>query len=424
VKQRSPLAPIFLIVLVDVLALTIMIPLLPFYTEAFGGTPLTVGILIGVFSACQLISGPILGNLSDRFGRRPLLLVSQFGMICSLLTMGFAQSLTWLFIGRIISGATAGNLTIAQAYITDHTKPEERTRAFGIIGIAFGFGFLIGPALSGVLARHAPDASRAELIDALSRPLFLSAGLSALSFVTTWVMLRDDVPRTGAADAAGPAGRRLGVLEWRGYLEYFRRPELAPLLFQFFFFCAAFAMFIGGFALFAERRYTWDGHPFTQTEVGYVYAYTGFLGMIVQGGLLKRLSARFGDARLVVWGFFLATVGYVALGFTYSIGMLLVVAGVSSFGSGILRPALTARVTRTVARHEQGVVLGLTQSLNSLALMLAPNVGNLLIEKKLLVWWAVLAAALSAVGLVLSAAASREPPALPDATLPTASGPG
>jgi MFS family permease len=422
VKQRSPLVPIFLIVLVDVLALTIMIPLLPFYTEAFGGTPLTVGILIGVFSACQLVSGPILGNLSDRFGRRPMLLVSQFGMICSLLTMGFAQSLAWLFVGRIISGTTAGNLTIAQAYITDHTKPEERTRAFGIIGIAFGFGFLIGPALSGVLARHAPDATGRELIDALSRPLFLAAGLSALSFVTTWVMLRDDVPRH-AGDASGPAGRRLGVLDWRGYLQYFRRPELAPLLYQFFFFYASFAMFIGGFALFAERRYTWGGHPFTQTEVGYLYAYTGFLGMIIQGGLLKRLSARFGDAKLVFWGFLLAAISYFVLAFTYAIPLLLVVAGVSSFGSGVLRPALTARVTRSVARHEQGVVLGLTQSLNSLALIITPTLGNLLIEKGLSIWWAIAAGVLSALGLVFTNAVPREVPAMPDPTLPSASAP-
>jgi len=421
---KSPLVPIFLIVLVDVLALTIMFPLMPFYTEAFGGTPVTVGLLIAVFSACQLVSGPILGNLSDRYGRRPMLLISQFGMICSLLTMAFAQSLWWLFVGRIISGATAGNLTIAQAYITDHTKPENRTRAFGVIGIAFGFGFAIGPAIAGALASHPKGAPHAEMVAALARPLFLAAALSGLSFLTTLSLLRDDVPRAAPAEIAGPAGRRLGVLEWRGYLQYFQRPELAALLYQFFLFASSFAMFIGGFALFAERRFTWHGHPFGQTEVGYCYAYTGVLGMVIQGGLLKRLSVRFGDARLVATGFLLSGIGYLALGFTYSIALLLVVAAVMSFGNGVLRPALTARVTRTVARHEQGVVLGLTQSLNSLALMITPTLGNLLIEHHLSVWWALLAAAFSGLGLVLARAATREPPALPEASLPTASGPG
>src|SRR5687768_3458908 len=140
-RERSPLGPIFLIVLVDVLALTIMIPLLPFYSTEFGASPVMVGMLFAVFSACQLVSGPILGNLSDRFGRKPLLLISQAGMLVSLLVLAFANSLTMLFIGRIISGTTAGNLTIAQAYITDHTRPENRTRAFGVIGIAFGLGF-------------------------------------------------------------------------------------------------------------------------------------------------------------------------------------------------------------------------------------------------------------------------------------------
>jgi len=370
------------------------------------------------------VSGPILGNLSDRYGRRPLLLFSQFGMICSLLTMAFAQSIAWLFVGRIISGLTAGNLTIAQAYITDHTRPENRTRAFGVIGIAFGFGFAVGPAIGGLLSSHAKDAPHAEVLAAMARPLFLAAGLSMLSFLTTFAVLRDDVPRVAPGEIAGPAGRRLGVLEWRGYVQYFRRPELAPLLYQFFLFCAAFAMFIGGFALFAERRYTWHGHPFGQTEVGWCYAYTGVIGMLIQGGLLKRLSLRFGDARLVATGFLLTVIGYGVLGFTYSIALLLVIAAVMTLGNSLLRPALTSRVTRVVSRHEQGVVLGLTQSLNSLALMVGPTVGNIFIGKQLSVWWALLAAAFSCMGLLLASAMTREPPAVRDVSLPTTSGPG
>lgn len=405
-KPKSALGPIFLIVIVDVLALTVMIPLLPFYAQAFGATPLTVGLLFAVFAACQLVSGPILGNLSDRYGRRRLLLVSQAGMLASLLTMAFADGLWMLFLGRIISGLTAGNLTIAQAYITDHTRPEERTRAFGVIGIAFGLGFAVGPAIAGWLSSHPPDASHAELVSALARPLFLAAGLSGLSILTTAALLDNAPPPAHAPAAPGepppPAGRRLGVLEWKGYVQYFRRATLAPLLLQFFLFSIAFSTFIGGFALFAERRFTWNGHPFGSDEVGYIYAYSGVLGIIIQGGLLRRLAQRFGDAPLVVAGFTFSVVGYFVLGAVESVAMLLVAATITAFGHGFIRPALTARITHVCDRHEQGVVLGLTQSLNSLATVFAPPLGNLAIEGGHLFVWAATAAVISLLGLLVA----------------------
>jgi MFS transporter, DHA1 family, tetracycline resistance protein len=423
---RSPLAPIFLIVLVDILSLTIMIPLLPFYADAFGASAVTVGLLFAVFSLGALVSGPVLGNLSDRYGRRPLLLLSQAGMLASLLVLAFATELWMLFLGRIISGITAGNLTIAQAYITDHTRPDQRTRAFGVIGIAFGLGFAVGPAISGLLSSFDPaTASHAEQIAAMSRPLLLAAGLSGLSIVATATLLGDDRPRPAAdPDGAGPpppAGRRLGVLEWRGYLAYFRRPQLAPLLLQFFLFSVAFAIFITGFALYAQRRFTWDGHPFGSREVGYVYAYAGVLGIIIQGGLLRRLSQRFGDPALVIAGFAFSVVGYVLLGVVGTIALLLVATTINAFGHGFVRPALTARITHVVDRHEQGVVLGLTQSLHSLAAVIAPPLGNLLIDHDQLFWWAITAAVVSAIALSSAMAARREPPA---AALPGASPPG
>lgn len=422
-RERSPLGPIFLIVLVDVLALTIMIPLLPFYSTEFGASPVMVGLLFAVFSACQLVSGPILGNLSDRFGRKPLLLISQAGMLTSLLVLAFATSLEMLFLGRIISGITAGNLTIAQAYITDHTKPEERTRAFGVIGIAFGLGFAIGPAISGVLADTPDHASHAQVIEAMSHPLFLAAGLSALSILTTASLL-SNAPAPAASDHGGapgeapPAGRRLGLLEWRGYLAYFRRARLANLLLQFFLFSMAFSMFITGFALFAMDRYGYGTE-----EVGYVYAFSGVLGILIQGGLLRRLSKRYGDAPLVVAGFLFSTVGYLVLGVAWSLAILLIAITISAFGHGFIRPALTARITHVVARHEQGVVLGLTQSLQSLAAVFAPPLGNLLIEHHQLFWWATIAGVISLLALLGAIAAPRDAAPAAGATLPSAGEP-
>src|ERR1044071_2407094 len=151
--KKSPLLSIFLIVLVDVLGLTIILPLLPFYAESMGATPRVVGFLVSAYAICQLIAGPPLGHLSDRIGRRPVLLVSQMGTCAGFLILASAQSLWVVFLARIIDGLTAGNLTVAQAYIADVTDPSNPTKSFGIIGIAFGLGFLVGPGISGLLVR-------------------------------------------------------------------------------------------------------------------------------------------------------------------------------------------------------------------------------------------------------------------------------
>jgi len=197
----------------------------------------------------------------------------------------------------------------------------------------------------------------------------------------------------------GPAGKRLGVLEWRGYAEYFRRPELASLLVQFFLFAVAFSLFFSGFAMFAQRQFTWHGHAFGPREVGWVYAYGGVIGIFIQGGALKQLSKRFGDAKLVTAGFFLMCVGYVILGLVTTVGLLLVAATVSSLGNSLLRPALTARITQASDRHEQGVVLGLAQSLQAVAQVFSPFLAGLLIEHDLLFAWAAVAAGVAAIGL-------------------------
>jgi MFS family permease len=308
-----------------------------------------------------------------------------------------------LFAGRIISGATAGNLTIAQAYITDHTRPDQRTRAFGVIGIAFGIGFALGPAMAGALSQVPLLETRQDVIDALARPLFVAAGLSVLSFITTFILLKEkpeqvQLPAADATDGAPPpAGRRLGLLEWSGYIQYFRRPRLPALLLQFFLFSIAFSFFFSGFALFIGKRFGWG----TQ-EVGYLYAYGGVLGILIQGGLLRMLSKRYGDAPLVMAGFGLCAVGYLVLGLAGTVGLLVIATTIASFGQGFLRPALTARITHVCERHEQGTVLGLTQSMQALAQVFVPPVGALLIQHHLLFAWAACAAAVSAAALAVA----------------------
>jgi len=388
--RSSPLFPIFLIVVVDVLGLTIILPLLPFYAEKLGASPAVVGLLIAAYAACQLVAGPMLGRISDHVGRRPVLLVSQMGTLTGFLLLAFAQSLWLIFVARAIDGLTAGNLSLAQAYIADVTRPEERAKSFGIIGIAFGLGFLVGPGVSGYLSQFG-----------YQWPIFAAAGLSATSIMGTYFLLPSSPPRPEGEQEGPPlpAGKRLTLLDWGTYVQYFRRPELAGLLWQFFAFALSFAMFFGGFALYAERRYWWDGHRFGAKEVGYFFAYAGFLGIILQGGLIGRLVKRFGERKLVWSGFFAATISYVALAFTWTTPQLVLTGLVSSYGNGVLRPGLTSLITQRTGRQEQGVVLGLNQSLNSVAQIVAPSVAGFLIDRDWLAAWALTAAVITGIGL-------------------------
>jgi MFS family permease len=406
---RSPLLAIFLIVAVDVLGLTIMIPLLPFYAEKMGATATEVGLLIGIYAACQLFSGPMLGRLSDHMGRKPLLLVSQAGTFVGFVITAFAPSLWVLFLARAIDGCTAGNLSLAQAYISDVTRPEDRAKSFGIIGIAFGLGFLIGPAISGLLAKYD-----------YRYPIFAAAALSATSILTTYLLLPSVTPGGARAGAgpSGPGGKRLSLVQWGAYVEYFRQPALATKLWQFFSFAFGFSMFIAGMPLVLERRLTWAGMPFGPEQVGYTWAFAGLLGICLQGPALGRLVKRFGERALNRAGFMGYVGGYALLAFCHSIPMLALATLVTSIG-GLVRPTLTSLITQATPREEQGVVLGLTQSLNSVALIIAPPLGGFLIEHGWLTVWGLTASAVAVVGLML---ASTSPDELPANTSPVSSG--
>jgi MFS family permease len=375
--RRARLLPIFLIVLVDVLGLTIVLPLLPVYGESFGASAFVAALLVPVYSACQLLSGPVLGNLSDRVGRRRVLLLSQAGTFIGFLMIAGAHALWMIFAGRILDGLTAGNLTVAQAYIADNTEAKDRTRAFAFIGIAFGIGFLLGPALTAFLSRLG-----------LSVPLYFAAGLSLTSWLCTFTLLpRDGRVATGSTAAADPTGRRLGVLDWGRYGSFFRRPVLGGVLAEFFFYQMSFSMFISGFALFAERRYAWRDHPFTPHEIGLLYAFSGLLGIIVQGGLLGRAVRVFKEPRLIAMGLWTMAAGYALLGYVEPIGPLLVAIALSSLGNSVLRPSLTTVVTQVVPDAERGVALGLMQSLSSLAAITAAPISGWLIEHQYLTSW-------------------------------------
>ncbi len=372
--------------------MTIMIPLLPFYAVHFGASATVVGLLMSSYAFCQLIAGPVLGNWSDRMGRRkPLLIVSQLGTFAGFLILAFATSLPIVFLARIIDGLTAGNLSLAQAYIADVTEPKNRAKSFALIGIAFGIGFVVGPAISGFLAQYG-----------YTYPIFAAAALSATSVICTATLLPKVEPRiANGADPAGPAGKRLGLLEWKRYAEYFARPGLGRLLWEFFFFAFPFSLFFGGFALYANQRYMWHGHAVGTHEISYVLLYVGVLGVILQGGLIGRLVKKFGERALVRSGFLCAGIGYGLLAWTRTIAQLLGASTINSYGMGVLRPSITAMISHKAGKHEQGVVLGLTQSITSISSVIAPVIAGALIDRHMLSTWALLIAAFSFSGLVL-----------------------
>ncbi len=390
-RLSSPLIPIFLVVLVDVLGMTLILPLLPFYTERLGASPTVVGALVSVFALCQLVAGPYLGRLSDRIGRRPVLLISQLGTLIGFIVLAVSHQIWLIFLSRIIDGATAGNLTIAQAYISDVTKPENRAKSFALIGIAFGFGFMVGPGISGYLAS----------INYVY-PILAACVLSAGSILCTYFLLpRQELRHEADFEESGPGGRRLGLLDWSQYTRYFAEPGMRRLLLQWFLFAFSFSSFISVFALFAERRYFWQGHPFGVREVGYVFAFTGLLGIIMQGGLVGRMVKRWGETKVIRAGFLGSAIGYAAIGFTYRVWELMSVQVFSSVTGSGLRPALTSIITQKAGRREQGVVLGLTQSLTSIAQITAPLIAGKLIDLHLLTAWAVLCGGVSLLALFL-----------------------
>lgn len=400
-SQLRVLLPIFLVVLVDVFGLTLVIPLLAIYAEKFSATPLQATLLVSTFAVCQLVSGPLLGQASDRTGRKPMLLISQAGTCIGFLVMARASALWMLYLARVLDGATAGNLSLAQAHIADNTAPENRAKSFALIGIAFGLGFFVGPYVTGVLvASHG-----------LRAPIYAAAALSFTSILCTAFLLKNQKNPGGgrAQNSPGPGGQRLALLSWGRYLGYFQRPALSGLLFQFFAYMFCFSMFISGFALFAERTFQWQGHAFGPREIGYLFAYSGFLGIVLQGGLIGRLVKRFGEPALVAAGFAALALAYAALGLVHAVGPLLVTTTIAAFGNGVLRPTLTSLITQQADRTEQGVVLGLTQSLTSVASILAPPLAGLLIGSGWLGPWAWMAALAGGAGLLLVPRGSGRP---------------
>jgi DHA1 family tetracycline resistance protein-like MFS transporter len=353
------MAILFLIVFIDLVGFGIVIPLLPYYALHFHATPLEVTTMMACYSFAQFFASPFWGRLSDRVGRKPVLLVSLTCSALSYIWMGFAGSLWVLFAARLLAGAGAGNISAAQAYITDSTTEDKRAKGMGMIGAAFGLGFTVGPAIGGMLAGANPTAA------SLAYPAFAAALLSAIALVLAAVLLKESLAPEHRSTAARPG--RLAMAK-----AAFARPGLRHLIILFFLTTTAFAGLEATFALWANSVFGWG-----PLQVGYIFFFIGVVLVVVQGGLIGRLTKRFGEARLVVAGATLLTIGLIALPFSGGIAAVLIVMALLALGLGMLNPAVTSLVSREAGTTERGGILGVNQSGQSLARILGPLIAGL-----------------------------------------------
>lgn len=362
--SRSPLIVILTTVFIDLVGFGIVIPVLPFYAEGtkFNATPRTVGLLFASYSIMQLIFSPILGGLSDKYGRRPVLLLSIIGTGIGFLVLGFAQTLPMLFAGRILDGITGGNISTAQAYVADVTTKENRATGMGLIGAAFGMGFIFGPAIGGILSRWG-----------IQVPFIFAASLCFANSILLYFKLPETVHAGHPAKTQAARGRGLNQL-----LHSLKQPRLAFVLTIYFLFIVSFSIMTTSFSLYTMFRFGYDAQ-----HTGYLFAYVGIIAVIIQGGLIGRLVKRFGELPLVIVGALCFAISLFAVPFVGpaagGLAGLLIGGGVFSLGNSLATPALTSLASKSVGAEQQGTVLGVTQSAASLARAVGPILAAVLI---------------------------------------------
>jgi len=385
VGRRARLT-IFLTILLDLIGFGMILPLLPFYAQTFKATPLQIGLLFSSYSFTQLLFAPLLGRLSDRIGRRPILLVSITGSVAAYLLFAAAPNFAVLLVARSLAGVAAANYAIAQAYMADVSPPAERAKAMGLVGAAFGLGFVLGPALGGILSHLGTRAVP------LTAALLSGANLLVAFF--------------GLPESLSPEVRDRAVrgswLGWSDLATIWRDSPLRGLMLLFFLVMFCFSMMETTLALFCQQRF-----GFGVRQTSWLFVYVGVLVAIVQGGLLGRLVKRFGERSLILAGIVMMAAGLALLPLS-QLWLLLVSLGLLAVGQGGHNPSSLGLLSRLTDESSQGSTIGLSRSFGAVARILGPPAGTLLFDKAGAAWPFWMAGGLMVVALFIAFGVLRQ----------------
>jgi len=359
--NNKRLFSIILVVFIDLLGFSLILPLLPYYAETFKASQTVTGILIASYALMQLIGAPILGRLSDRFGRRPVLLVSVFGTFIGFLLLGFANALWMLFASRILDGLTGGNLSVAQAYISDVTDEKSRSKGLGMIGAAFGLGFIIGPVTGGLLSQWG-----------YAVPAFAAATVSLINLILIYAWL----PESLTEDKRNQMTEKRPPMTLNALLVAFQRPFTGSILITRFFFGLAFAIFQTIFSLYALQKFSLSAR-----DTGFVLTYVGVLSVIVQGFLVGRLTSQFREDILITASVVLMGVSLLGWALAPSVLWIYIIMTPTALSGGLLNTLLSSTLTKAVAPQEIGGILGLSAAVESATRIIAPILGGVLLEQ-------------------------------------------
>ena len=361
----SPLLIVILIVFVDLIGFSIVMPLLPSLAHSRGYTDFQIGLIFAAYPACQLVAGPILGRLSDRYGRRPILAISQGGTALSFVILAFSNSFGMMLFGRMLDGASGGNFLVAQAYVADVSKPENRARSLGLIGAAFGVGFVVGPLLGGsLIGLDVPEYWKLRI------PFLVAAVFSTIAWVLVLLKLPESLPKDSAAR------QEARVVSWRGILDVVSNRKIGGLIGVAALSTLAFAALEGTFTMFLFYRENWGPQ-----RAAYGFALFGLVSAIVQGGLIRRLVPKYGEARLALVGFATVALGFAGIAASPNVPLLLGAIALAGFGQGLAAPSIQGLLSRVTPASEQGAVFGTLASAQTMARLISYPAANLLISR-------------------------------------------
>ena len=356
--KNKALIPIFIVVFVDLLGFSIILPLLPFYALKFNVSPEMIGMIAAVYSVCQFGASPVLGALSDRYGRRPVLIYSQFGSMVGFLLLALAGNIWIIVLSRVVDGISGGNITIASAYVADVSEPKDRASAMALIGVAFGLGFLFGPLIGGELSAAF----------GIAAPAYAAAFLACTSMMLTIFYLKEPVVHRTVGE------RKKGLAYYTEAFNYLKIKNLRTMLIIFFFFALPFSLYVSMFSLYAHLELS-----FNEREVGRFLAYVGFLGIIWQGGVIRPLVKKVGELSLLRFGLAAMSLGLLGLVLADNWQQLAMVALVFSFGTGVTRVVLSSLVSQMAPPDKKGGVIGVSSSIESFTRIIGPILGGWII---------------------------------------------